>query len=132
MNEGRGIELQDSGRRPQMELAPAGLVGLGCWVCPPVKVITAIVGPSLGQSVQSAVGCRLALSVQGHFCVGPGAGNVWPRGHSNCRKSAEGHPFRGTSLQGLCDPVGHKQLWGQIMNRAFRVYSYVPRCHPTI
>lgn len=55
------------------------VVGQGCWVSLPVKVITVVVGPCLRWSTLSVLGRRLALRVRRGLYVGPGAGNTWPR-----------------------------------------------------
>lgn len=111
MNESRGIELKDSRRRPQVEPCSSSIGWPRLLGVPTREGHHSSLGPSLGQSVQSVQGSRLALSVHRRLYVGPGAGNIWPRGTPNCRNSGEGHTSRGTALQGLCDPVGQKQFY---------------------
>lgn len=99
-NESRGTELKDSRRRPRMEPCSSGIGWPRLLGVLPGKVVTVTVGPSLGQSVQSVLESRWAISAPRRLWVGPRAANIWPRGHSCCRKSGEGHTFRALQFRG--------------------------------
>lgn len=139
MSEIRGLELKDSGRRPQREPCSSGTGWPRLLGVPATEVITVTVGPSLGQSVQSVLGSRLALSMHRRFCVGPRAGYVWPRGQSNCRKSGEDHTFRALHARGcvilqdtsLCISRALRVL-AQVTSRACHACGCVPGCPATI
>lgn len=67
MSESRGLELKDSRRRPQREPGSSGTGWPRLLGVPATEVITVTVGPSLGQSVQSVLGSRLALRAHRKF-----------------------------------------------------------------